>query len=60
MLALQKQKLKAARRVKSIVPVSVHSCLGRHGDSRGDPNMGGKKISLCCCVSHTQDKPGLS
>lgn len=67
MLALQQQQqLKATRRVKSIVPFSVHSCLGRHGDSSGDPNMGPqskkeKKENLhCCCISHTQDKPSLS
>lgn len=42
MLALQQQQqqLKATRRVKSTAPWSVHSCLGRHGDSSGDPNMG--------------------
>lgn len=63
MLALQQQQLKATRRVKSIVPFSVHSCLGRHGDSRGDPNMGPqskrrkKKENL---QSHTLDKPSLS
>lgn len=36
----QQQQLKATRRVKSTAPWSVHSCLGRHGDSSGDPNMG--------------------
>lgn len=40
MLALQQQQLKATRRVKSTVPLSVHSCLGRHGDSSRDLNMG--------------------
>lgn len=38
-LQQQQQQLRATRRVKSIVPFSVHSCLGRHGDSSGDPNM---------------------
>lgn len=40
MLALQQHQLKATRRVKSTAPWSVHSCLGRHGDSSGDPTMG--------------------
>lgn len=40
MLALQQHQLKATRRVKSTAPQSVHSCLGRHGDSSGDPTMG--------------------
>lgn len=40
MLALQQQRLKATRRVKSTVRLSVHLCLGRQGDSRGDPNIG--------------------
>lgn len=40
MLALQQQQLRATRRVKSTAPFSVHSCLGRHGDSSGDLNMG--------------------
>lgn len=47
MLALQQQQqqqqqLRATRRVKSIVLLSVHSCLGRHGDSSGDTNMGAR------------------
>lgn len=40
MLALQQHQLKATRKVKSTAPWSVHSCLGRHGDSSGDPTMG--------------------
>lgn len=54
MLALQQQQLKATRRVKSIAPFSVHSCLGRHGDSSGDPNMGPqsrKKINNKICIA---------
>lgn len=63
MVALQ--QLKATRRVKSTVPFSVHSCLGRHGDSREDPNMGPRfknkeRDNLhCCCRSQTQSEPIL-
>lgn len=53
MLALQQQQLKATRRVKSTVPLSVQSCLGRHGDSSRDLNMGpqSKGGGFCCCIA---------
>lgn len=63
----QQQQLRATRRVKSTARPFVHLCLGRQGDSRGDPNTGlhpkrrggekEKEENLhCCCMSNMEDK----